>query len=336
MTDLTGKKILVTGGAGFIGSNLVKRLIQKYDAQVTVLDDLFTGDVKHLEGVPCHFVKGSVEDVATVNELVSCNEIVFHLAARNIIVSNKNPREDLEVNVVGSFNVFEACLKYKTQRVVYASTSSVYGNPSQLPIKEEDHKSFLSFYAASKYTGEVYAKAFFEVNDLPVSIVRYSNVYGSNQSHKNPYCGVIGKFVKSALLHEPIYIHGDGEQTRDFTFIDDAVEATIGAAVYSKAVGEIYNVGSGVETSINRLAELITEAAGSSSRIGNIENRDIDNIRRRVVDIEKGRHDLKYQPQFSIKRGLQHTLNWYRKYIKVPLNLLLVSNVAEQVINAGY
>ncbi|HVG40826.1 MAG TPA: NAD-dependent epimerase/dehydratase family protein [Chitinophagaceae bacterium] len=335
MINLSGKKILVTGGAGFIGSNLVKKLVQEYHAIVTVLDDLFTGDRKHLEGVKCHFVKGSVEDVALVNELVSSNQIVFHLAARNIIISNKNPREDLEVNVVGSFNIFEACLKYKIERVVYASTASVYGNPIKLPIQEEDNKRFLSFYSASKYNAEVYAKAFYEVNDLPVSVVRYSNVYGSNQSHVNPYCGVIGKFIKAALIDEPIQIHGDGEQTRDFTFIEDAVSATIAAAVSPKAIGEVYNVATGIETSVNHLVEIILEYTSSKSPVVYIDNRDIDNIRRRVMDIEKTRHDLKYQPLYSMKKGLSQTINWYREFFKYSFHLLSVSEVTGQILNAG-
>ncbi len=128
MTNLTNKKILVTGGAGFVGSNLVRKLIEKYNAKVTVLDDLFTGDVGLLKGLDYEFIHGSVEDAALVNESIQHKDIVFHLAARNIIVSNQNPREDLNVNVGGSFNVFEACLLHNVERVIYTSTSSTYTN----------------------------------------------------------------------------------------------------------------------------------------------------------------------------------------------------------------
>jgi UDP-glucose 4-epimerase len=335
MINLSGTKILVTGGAGFVGSNLVKKLIHTYKAEVTVLDDLFNGNINHLQGLDCHFIKGTVEDVPLVNELVSRNEVIFHLAARNINISNKNPREDLEVNVIGSFNIFEACLKYNVQKVVYTSTASVYGNTSRIPITEDEQKSFLSFYSASKYSAEVYAKAFYELHNLPVAIVRYSNVYGSNQSPNNPYCGVIGKFIENALKGEPIMIHGDGEQTRDFTFIEDAVEATILAAATDKSAGEVYNVGTGIETSVNKLAENILELTGSSSEIIYIDHRDIDNIRRRAVDIEKTRHDLRYQPLFSMKQGLKRTVEWYHKYLKVSLNLLLINVMTEQMLYAG-
>ena len=207
MTNLENKKILVTGGAGFVGSNLVRKLIEKYNAEVTVLDDLFTGDVGFLKGLDYEFIHGSVEDASLVNGSIKGKHIVFHLAARNIIVSNQNPREDLDVNVGGSFNVFEACLLHNVERIVYTSTSSIYGNPEKLPICENDNKSFLNFYSASKFSAETYAKTFFEVFNLPVSIIRYSNVYGINQYPYNTYCGVIGKFMEAALLNKPIPIN---------------------------------------------------------------------------------------------------------------------------------
>jgi len=308
---------MVTGGAGFVGSNIVKALVEQYGADVTVFDDLFTGTLVHLKGIHHRFIKGSVEDADLLLECTKGMDVVFHLAARNIIVSNKNPREDLSVNVVGSFNVYDACLKNKVERVVYSSTSSIYGNPSSIPVSEDDRKSFLSFYSASKFSGEVYAKAFYEVFDLPVTIIRYSNVYGYNQAPSNPYCGVIGKFIDQALKAEPLRIHGDGEQTRDFTFIDDAVQATIAAAVYEKGIGNIYNIGTGVETSVNRLAELIVEITGSDVAVEHIDKRDIDNIRRRVVNIERTRHDLRYQPLTTLKDGLTKTIEWYKQFQKL-------------------
>lgn len=312
MYRLEGKKILVTGGAGFVGSNLVKTLIEKHKSKVTVIDDLFTGNLSHLKELDIEFIQGSVEDADLMLECTKGKDVVFHLAARNIIISNKNPREDLGVNVVGSFNVYDACLKNRVERVVYSSTSSIYGNPTSIPVSEDDRKSFLSFYSASKFSGEVYAKAFYEVLDLPVTIIRYSNVYGYNQAPSNPYCGVIGKFIDMALTNKPLKIHGDGEQTRDFTFIDDAVQATIAAAIYEKGIGNIYNIGTGVETSVNNLANLIINIVGSQSTIEHIDKRDIDNIRRRVVNIERTRHDLKYQPLTTMKDGLAKTVKWYK------------------------
>jgi UDP-glucose 4-epimerase len=311
--SLRNKKILVTGGAGFVGSNLVKHLVEGGN-DVTVMDDFFTGREGFLEGLNCKLVRGSVADKDLVLDAMANKEIVFHLAARNIIVSNSKPREDLEVNVLGTFNVLEAAKKLAVQRVVYTSTASVYGNPKVLPITEESEKLFLSFYSASKFSGEVYANAFYEVFGLPVSVVRYSNVYGYNQSPGNPYCGVIGKFLHNAVNNQPMQIHGDGEQTRDFTFIDDAVSATIQAAVVPRAIGQTYNIATGVDISINNLVEMVKNVAHSTSEIKHIDRRDIDNIRKRALNIEKIRHELNYSPQFTLRMGLELTFEWMQKH----------------------
>ena len=153
MLSLTNKRILVTGGAGFVGSNLVKTLVEIYGARVRVMHDLFTGSLEHLKGIDYEFVYGSVEDQELVESTVDGMDVVFHLASRNIVVSNKNPREDLNVNVKGSFNVFEACMKYKVARVVYTSTSSVYGEPEDLPVHEEDRKKFFKFLFCQQIFG---------------------------------------------------------------------------------------------------------------------------------------------------------------------------------------
>ena len=329
MISLENKKILVTGGAGFVGSNLVRKLIEKYNAEVTVLDDLFTGDVGFLKGLDYEFIHGSVEDASLVNGSIKGKHIVFHLAARNIIVSNQNPREDLDVNVGGSFNVFEACLLHNVERIVYTSTSSIYGNPEKLPICENDHKSFLNFYSASKFSAETYAKTFFEVFNLPVSIIRYSNVYGINQYPSNTYCGVIGKFMEAALLNKPIPIHGNGRQTRDYTYIEDAIDATIAAAIYPKAIGNDYNIGTGIETSVNELVQHIVKITGSQSVIAHIDNRDIDNIQRRCINITKSALDLQYNPSFTIQKGLSKTINWFVEALeKAATSLLAISALA--------
>lgn len=311
--DLSNKKILVTGGAGFVGSNLVKSLLEKYECKITVLDDLFSGSIKNLENLNVNLVIGSVENYDLVCELVSQSDFVFHLAARNIIVSNKNPREDFNTNVLGSFNVFEACLKFKIKRVVYTSTSSIYGNPERMPISEDDKKSFLSFYSASKFCAETYAMTYFRVHKLPISVVRYSNVYGYNQSPSNPYCGVIGKFFESALNGDNLKIHGDGEQTRDYTFISDAVDATISAAIIDEAIGKIYNLGTGIEISVNKLAESVIAISNSKSKVEHIDRRDIDNIRRRVINIEKARLELNFQPQITLAEGIELTYRWFKR-----------------------
>jgi len=307
--SFVGKRVLVTGGAGFVGSNLASRLVD-IGAHVVVLDNFFTGYKENLAGLPVELVEGDVEDSLLVRRLVSSVEYVFHLAVRNIIVSTKEPVKDFTTNVGGTINVLEACLAEKShiKRLVYTSSVSVYGNARYLPVNEDDPKIILNPYAAGKLSAENYCMAYFETYGLPVSIVRYSNVYGPNQRPENPYCGVISKFISNALAGAPLRIYGDGEQTRDFTYVDDAVEATIRAALVSP--GLVFNVGSGVETSINTLARLIIEETGSQCAIEYVDKRDIDDVRRRVVNIELARHFLRWSPMVSLRKGIKRTVEW--------------------------
>lgn len=304
----SGRRVLVTGGAGFVGGALVRRLVDA-GARVTVLDDLFTG---RAEVVPAtaQLVEGSVEDERLVRELVGEASVVFHLAARNIIASTKDPRSDFATNIGGTLNVLLAARESKVDRVVYTGSTSVYGNPRSIPINEDDTVAMLSPYAVSKMGGEHYCTAFYENYGLPVAIVRYSNVFGIGQRPDNPYCGVIAKFFAATYEGRPLAIHGDGEQTRDFTYIDDAVDATLLAAIQPRAEGEVFNVGTGIETSINTLARLIGEAAERDIEIQHIDRRDIDNIRRRVVSIEKARRMLRWSPQVTLAEGLRRTARW--------------------------
>lgn len=311
LDSLRGETVLVTGGAGFVGSAIVKRLL-KDDANVTVLDDLFTGRLENLPRTGYKFIKGSVTDVALVEQAVAQHPVVLHCAARNIVVSTRNPREDFETNIGGTLNVLLAARSAKVKRLVYTSSTSVYGNPRYLPINEDDHLSLLTPYAVSKLAGEHYCMAFYESYDLPAAAVRYSNIYGPGQDPANPYCGVVSKFLESLLQGRPAAIHGDGNQTRDFTYIDDAVEATLRAAVSDRAVGEVFNVGTGVETRVNELAELLMEITGVRLPPVHTDRRDVDNIRRRVVNIEKTRRALRWVPEVTLEEGLRRTVQWYK------------------------
>lgn len=307
-------KAVVTGGAGFIGCNLVRALVRQHGIAVTAVDDLYTGSLQNLEDVisDIEFVHGSVLDTELLEKTITGADLVFHLAARNIIASSQDPLADLEVNAKGTLNVLRACLNSNVKKVVYASTSSIYGNPRYLPVAEDEPPMLLNFYSVSKFAGEGYCNVFFELYDLPVVVVRYSNVYGYYQSPDNPYCGVIGKFIAWALKGEPLIIHGDGEQTRDFTFVEDAVKATIAAALSPRTTGKIYNIGTGREISINQLARMILKATHSQSEILHVEKRDIDNVRRRVLNIERLRRDLKFLPRYTLEEGIRKTVEWFR------------------------
>jgi UDP-glucose 4-epimerase len=298
-----GRRVLVTGGAGFVGSALAQQLIAG-GAHVSVLDDFSTG---RSEAVPAGgtIVQGSVTDAETVRALVAEHPWIFHLAARGIVASTHDPREDFETNVRGTLNLLLAAREYHVERVVYASSASIYGNPRTLPINEDDAVVALSPYAVSKHSGEQYCLAFYESYGVPTAIVRYSNVYGPGQRPDNPFAGVVGKFFAAAAAGMPMAIHGDGQQTRDFTFIDDAVDATLVAGTHPRAEGEVFNVGTGTETSVIELARAIASALGVEPAVEHIDRRDIDNIRRRAVNIEKIRRMLRWSPQVALEAGLR-------------------------------
>jgi len=307
---LANARVLVTGGCGFIGSRLTQRLVEQERAHVSVLDDLFTGSLSNLpEG--CDFHQGSVTDAALVGRLVKDADYVFHVAARNIIVSTIDPRQDYESNIGGTLNVLLAARESDVRRVVYASSASVYGNARYLPITEDDRLDLLTPYAVSKFAGESYCLAFYERWNVPVSAVRYSNIYGPGQSVKNPYSGVVAKFFDRAMSGAALIVHGDGHQTRDFTYVDDAVEATLLAATEARAEGEVFNVATGIETSVNELAEVIlTITAATGRKATHTDRRDIDNIRRRVLNVDKIRKFLHWAPSHTLEAGLRRTYEW--------------------------
>ena len=307
------QKVLVTGGAGFVGSNLVRALLAIGDIKtVFVLDDLFTGSWENLpQDKRIDAVEGSVTDEVIVRKLVKEVGLVFHLAARNIIASTKDPRNDFATNIGGTLTILLAARDLGRKKVVYSSSASVYGNPKHIPITEDEACYTLSPYAVSKLAGEHYCIAFYESYGVPTVCVRYSNVYGPWQDARNPYCGVVAKFFDALMNDRAPMVHGDGQQTRDFTYVEDAVEATILAGLSDRAVGNVLNVGTGVETSVNDLAMIVAEIFGKTIKPEYIERRDIDNIRRRVLNIERIRRVLRWSPRFTLREGLRKTYEWF-------------------------
>ncbi len=308
--DFDGARVLVTGGAGFVGSRIVKRLVE-LGATVRVLDDFFTGDRRNLENdADVEIQKGTVCQIEDVKRSLEGVGYVVHAAARNIIVSTKNPREDFETNIGGTLNVLMAVRDAAITRMVYTSSASVYGNPRHLPINEDDGLNPLSPYAVSKLAGEHYCMAFYESYGIPAGVVRYSNVYGPNQNASNPYCGVVAKFMEALLQGQAPQIHGDGEQTRDFTYVDDAVELTLAALASPRSDGQIFNAGTCTETSVSQLADAIGEICGTAVQPVHVDRRDIDNIRRRVLNIERARRILRWAPVVTLREGLRRTVAW--------------------------
>lgn len=312
--DFHGKNVLVTGGAGFVGANLTMR-VARCGGKVTVLDDLFTGSLDNIAPETGYkFVEGSVTDQDLVDKLVREADYVAHLAARNIIVSTRNPRDDYAVNIGGTLNVLMAAREHGVERIVYTSSASVYGNPRIIPILEDERPHTFSPYSVSKLAGENYCNAFYETYNVPVTSVRYSNVYGPGQDPANPYCGVISKFVEAIDQDIPPKVHGDGRQTRDFTYVDDAVDATLTALLSPKSEGMVFNLGTGIETAVADLIPILGRLMGKTVAVEHIDRRDIDNIRRRVLNIERMRTRLRWQPQIDLEEGLRRTVAWFLEH----------------------
>ncbi len=313
---IKNKKVLVTGGLGFVGHNLVKTLIDDYNCTVTVVDNCANSNAailgSHISKVT--FVQISVLDTDKLFPLLAGVNYIFHLACKQISTSGTEPLDDLRVNAESTLLMLNFIKNNELpafERFVYASSCSVYGSSTILPISETDPTIVLSNYAATKLLGENYTMIYNRSYEVPTAAVRYSNVYGYGQSPRNPYCGVLGKFVHNALTGLPLSVIGDGEQTRDYTFVSDAVDATILSAVHPKALGEVYNVGTGIETSVNRLAEIIKENVPGIN-IEQLPERDIDNIRRRSTNIEKIHQKLGWSPKVTIQHGIQLTIDWYK------------------------
>ena len=298
----------MTGGAGFIGSHLVDRLINE-GFEVVVLDNFSTGSLEnlrlHVGKDNFHIVKGDVRNRADVKKAVEDVDYVFHLAAIvSVELSIKNPVLVEEVNVGGTLNLLEESLNLDLKKFVYVSSCAVYGNPKYLPIDEEHPTKPLSPYGVSKLTAEHYCKVFYRIYGLKTVCLRLFNVYGPRQA-VGPYSGVIAKFVDRLKNGKPPIIYGDGKQTRDFIFVEDVVDACLRAMDSKKCVGEVVNIGSGIETSINELAQLISrlfrmekvKPVYAESRVGE--------IRRSCADISKAEKLLEFKSKISLEEGLR-------------------------------
>lgn len=310
-------KVLVTGGAGFIGSNLAERLMLD-GHQVTVYDDLSTGMIGNLQGVQAHpnftWVQGSILDRDRLDNLIREHGIEFisHQAARpSVSRSVENPLATNEVNVTGTLNVLKAAVDHNVKKVVVAISSSVYGDTPELPKRETMPYNPQSPYAVSKVTKELYLKVFHGVYGLNTVGLRYFNVYGRKQDPKSDYAAVIPKFITAALKGEDLSIEGDGEQTRDFTYIDDVVEANMAGFTHDKASGRSFNIAYGARISILDLARNIIKITDSRSQIIFKQKRKGD-IRHSLADISYAGEYLDYRPKYDLERGLARTVDWYR------------------------
>jgi UDP-glucose 4-epimerase len=299
---------LVTGGAGFIGAHLVDTLIDRGHA-VRVLDDLFSGSA---EDVPAaaDVTIGSVVDEDAVRAAVDGVDVVFHLAAhRSVPRSIDHPLATDLANVHGTMTVLTAARDAGVRRVVAASSSSVYGETEQLPTPESAPTRPQSPYAVSKLAGEHYCRVFTEVFGLETTSLRYFNVYGPRQPPDSQYAGVIPLFVDALRNGTPLVVHGDGKQSRDFTYVEDAVTATLAAADAPDAAGRVYNVAGGTPYSLLELLEILGRLLGATPHPEHVGARPGD-VRRTWADPEAARQDLGFSCAVSFEEGLRKTVDW--------------------------
>jgi nucleoside-diphosphate-sugar epimerase len=304
-------RILVTGGAGFIGSHLVDVLLKR-ECKVTILDNLSTGTQRnirlHLSEGQVRFLKGDVRNMRDVKEALEDIDQVFHLAAiTSVPYSIENPTTTNEVNGKGTRNLLEACIGSKAERFINVSSSAVYGNPRYLPIDEIHPVSPMSPYAESKVKGEESCAEFQEKYGLKTLTLRLFNVYGPRQS-TNQYSGVITEFIEHIRKGEPPVIYGDGEQTRDFVHVSDAVQALTLSMNSNITAGEIINIGSGKSITINELYQIIVRQLHAEMKPIYKESRYGD-IKHSCAKIEKARRLLKFDPKVHLEKGLEDLVN---------------------------
>jgi UDP-N-acetylglucosamine/UDP-N-acetylgalactosamine 4-epimerase len=314
-------RVLITGGAGFIGSNLVESLLKNPQIElVRVFDNLATGSVKNIEEFETNskfeFIQGDIRNYDSCLEACNGMDSVSHQAALGSVPRSINdPLTTNEVNITGTLNIFTAAKESGIKRVVYAASSSTYGDHPGLPKMEDKIGNPLSPYAVTKYVNELYAKVYANVYGLQTIGLRYFNVFGPKQNPAGPYAAVIPLFIKAVLDNEPPIINGDGEHSRDFTYVANAVHANE-CALFSndaKAANEVYNVAVGERTSLNQLFQMIKEVAGSDLAPKYGAERQGD-VKHSLADISKAKELLLYNPSVSIKQGLKTTFEWYRQH----------------------
>ena len=307
-------RYVVTGGAGFIGSALVRGLLGESPGPVVVIDNLLTGREANLAEVRAgvEFHRADIREYRVLAPLVRGAEVVFHLAAiPSVPRSITEPVPSHEVNIDGTFQVLRACVEGRVGRVVYASSSSVYGDTEMLPKLETMLPRPRSPYAAQKLLGEYYASVFQGCFGLEAVALRFFNVYGPRQDPSSPYSGVISVFMKAVVERRAPTIFGDGEQSRDFTFVEDAVDLCLRAACAPGAAGKLYNGGTGARYSLNQVWALLQQLAGVSIAPVYGPPRPGD-VRHSQADISEARRNLGYAPRFRLEEGLGRTLEWYR------------------------
>lgn len=325
------KRVLVTGGAGFIGNEVVRQLVAG-GARVTALDNLVNGKRENLADVSTaqhRLIVGDLRDLDTVTKCVDGQDAVIHMACLGVRHSIHAPLENHEVNATATLRLLEVAKLKAVARFTYVSSSEVYGTAQTAPMTEQHPCWPMTVYGAAKLAGERYTDAFWRTYRYPTTVVRPFNAFGPRSHHEGDSGEVIPKFLLRALSGKPLIVHGDGEQTRDFTFVADTAAGIIACALSEKTIGETINLGSGAEVTVNALAELVRKVtARNQVTVEHGADRPGD-VRRLIADIAKARRLIDFKTSVGLEAGLVKLLDWYRS-LDVSAEQLLAD---EQPIN---
>ena len=309
-------KALITGGAGFIGSHIAERMVQR-DDQVVIVDNLSSGNIDNLNGFidKLTFVRGDVRDAEELAKLATGCDVIFHQAAIvSVPYSVEHPQETHDVNIQGTLNVLFAARTAGVRRVVFASSAAVYGEDAELPKVETMRPAPCSPYGIEKMTGEYYCRVFSELYGVETVSLRYFNVFGPRQDPASPYSGVVSIFVDRSLRDEQPTIFGDGQQTRDFVFVDNVVAANLLAATRPGVGGQCFNVAYGHETTLLDVLHAIGDAVGTTPEPIFADPR-VGDIRHSLADIGAARSGLGYDPKVDVQAGLAHLVAFQKERI---------------------
>lgn len=313
--ELDGKKILVIGGAGLIGSHTVDALTHEDVAEILIFDNFARGNMTNLDAALCdsrvkiYDVGGDICQTDILNDAMKGIDGVFHFAALWLLQCHDYPRSAFDVNIGGTFNVLEACVKNNISRLVYSSSASVYGDAVEDPMTEQHPHNNKNFYGATKIAGEAMATAFHHRYALPFVGLRYMNVYGPRQDYKGAYIAVIMKMLDAIDRGEGPTIMGDGSEAFDFIAVDDCAKANV-CAMKAEAVGEFYNVGTGIRTTLKELAEKLLEITGSNQEIRYTERSQATLVRNRIGCPKKADADINFVAGIDVDMGLRRLIDW--------------------------
>lgn len=323
--EIANSRILVTGGAGFVGSHIADALLKEGANEVIALDNMVRGNLQNIEKASQNqhfrFVEGDIRDLALVDKLTEGCDYVFHEAALRITACAADPRTAHDVMFTGTFNVLEAAVKHNIKKVVAASSASVYGQPSYLPIDENHPFNNRTLYGGAKVASEQVLRSFNDMYGLPYVALRYFNLYGPRMDMTGVYTEVMVRWMDRIDQGQPPLIFGDGKASMDFVYIEDCVRANL-MALKSDVSDEVFNVATGIETSLNELCQImLTQAGRTDLQPEYREERKVNPVNRRLGGTEKARQLLGFEAQYTLAEGLSRLLQWRREQNKTPLSV---------------